>query len=896
MQILLFLCIINISTKAMNNLQGLTKEEAQEKLKEFGYNQIEETNKVSAWQIILRQVKKNFILYLLTFTAISSFLLGKHLTGYVILIVMTIVVLTGFFQEYKAEKAIGALRKMIMPVSKVIRNGREQEIPSEEIVPGDIVILRIGEKIPADCLIIDESNLKTNESVLTGESIDVKKTVASSSEQFSDENLVFMGTFVVSGKCKVKVLHTGMNTKFGKIAGMISATEKTLPLQNKVNNISKFMVVIGIFAAVTTGLVLFSRAEIITADVVIGILIIVIALSVSSFPEGFPVVLITTLAAGVNRMAKQNVIVNRMSIIETLGETSVICSDKTGTLTKGEMTVRKIYTEGKYFDVDGVGYEINGDIQFDGQKTNVTKHKSLQNLIKCSIICNDSNIEKLDNENSYKVIGTATEGALLILAAKLDIFKENFSEPRIEEIPFDSQRKMMSVLYEENNEKNVYAKGAPEVILKLCTHIQTEKGIEKLTQEKINELLNINHKFTTESLRSLALAYKPNHSNTYSEDEFIFLGFTGMEDPPREEVKEAIIQCKESGIKVKMITGDSRETAVSIAKEIGITGDILTGYELDNLTDEELVKIVMTTSIFVRVKPEDKLRIVKALKANNEIVTMTGDGVNDAPALKEAHIGVAMGINGTDVSRSVADITLRDDNFATIVAAIKEGRTIFNNIRKFVTYQLSCNLSDIFILFIGMIVAPFLGWYTPIITALQILFMNIVTDNMPAITLGFNKSSKDIMQERPRKNTQILTKEFITIILLNGITMGMVAFIVIYYSFNVFKFPPEVARTTALISMIFVQIANAYNFRSFRYRVLNKGLFVNKYLFLASILSVIASILIVYVPALRAMFETTPLGIESWLIAIAASAFIIIASDIVKTINNKTHVLLHHVH
>lgn len=884
---------------------GLTAEEASKKLQEFGPNEIRETNKVSPLRILFRQIEKNFIIYLLSVTAIISFLLDKGITGYVIVLVIAIVIITGFIQEYKAEKAISALRQMIMPVSRVLRNGKEQEIPSSELVPDDLIILRTGEKIPADSLILDESNLRTNESILTGESADVKKSQASSETKYTDENIVFMGSYVVNGKCTARILHTGMNTKFGKIAGMISSAEKSLPLQAKVNNISKYMAVVGISTAVLTGIVLITRAESLNPEVLVSIMLIVIALCVSSFPEGFPVVLTTTLAAGVNRMARQNAVVNRMSIIETLGETSVICTDKTGTITKGEMTVKRIFSGGSHFEVTGTGYEIDGEIQSNGQKVTPTKDSSLNFLIKIATLCSDTLIEDTGDEKTYKVMGTSTEGALLILAAKTGVFKEDFKFRRTEEMPFDSTRKMMSTAYQEDKKNIVYAKGAPEVLLNKCTHIQTSTGVEKLTDASKNEILKINDEMTRSALRGLAFAYKENNSGSsnYTEEDLTFVGLTGMEDPPREEVKEAIELCIESGIKVKMITGDNPATAMAIAEQIGLIGplrqgevkakEVLEGYQLSNMTDDELVKIAPSITIFSRVQPEHKLRIVRALKANGEIVTMTGDGVNDAPALKEAHIGVAMGINGTDVSRSVADITLKDDNFATIVIAIKEGRTIFNNIRKFVTYQLSCNLADIYILFIGMIVAPSLGWFVPIITALQILFMNIVTDNMPAITLGFNPTSKDIMKERPRKNAQILTSDFIHLIALNGISMGVIAFCITYVSFNIMNFNPEVARTTVLVGMILMQIANAYNFRSFRYKVLNRGIFVNKYLVAASSASIFATLLIIYTP-LGILFETTPLGVESWIIALAAPLTILALFDIFKTINNRTHFFLSH--
>lgn len=864
---------------------GLTTAQAQQKLEEYGSNELQDIHKTSVLDILFRQVRSNFVLYLLTVTAVMSFFLGEALTTYVIIGVILIVVATGFIQEYKAEQAISALKKMIMPITRVIRDGKETEIPSSEIVPDDIIVLRVGEKIPADCLVVEQSNLRVNESVLTGESADIKKLVVAGGT-YTEENLIFMGSFVVAGRCIAKVLQTGMSTRFGKIAGMISAAEKRLPLHDKINRISMYMVIIGLAAAILTGIVLFLRADALTAEVIIGIAIIVIALCVSSFPEGFPVVLTATLAHGVNRMAKQNAVINRMSIIETLGETSVICTDKTGTLTKGEMTIKKMFLDGELYDVSGVGYEAEGVITKDNKAVDLSSHHAFTGLLKCAVLCNDSNIERLGTDSEYKVIGSSTEGSLLILGAKLQVFKENFNGKRIEEMPFDSQRKMMSILYSEGRNKLVLVKGAPEVVLKKCTHILTARGTEKLSAEDHKAIITTNHQLTTSSFRSLALAYKHSRDDVYTEDELVFLGLVGMEDPPREEVAEAIAQCLQSGIKVKMITGDHRETALAIASEIGIKGEVLTGEEMDKLSDSELIQRVNSIGIFARVKPEDKLRIVQALKANGEIVTMTGDGVNDAPALKEAHIGVAMGINGTDVSRSVADMTLKDDNFATIVLAIKEGRTIFNNIRKFVVYELSCSTSDIFILFSGMVVAPFLGWYTPIITALQILFMNIVTDNIPAMTLGFNPTSKDIMHEHPRKNAQILTAGFFWLMILNGILMGLICFALAYLSFNILDMTDETARTTVFVGMILIQLANAFNFRSFRYLVLTRSLFINKYLFMASLFSIIATIVILYTP-LNTVFDTVPLGLTSWVLAIAAGLSIIVLVDIQKMLYNK---------
>jgi Ca2+-transporting ATPase len=874
---------------------GLTNTEVKVKLRQYGLNEIQDTNKTSVWKVLFRQIRSNFVIYLLVLTAIVSILIGKSITAYVISLVIGIVVFTGFIQEYKAEKAINALKQMIMPISRIIRNGKEQEVPSKEIVPGDIILLRTGEKVPADCIVLDANELKLNESILTGESQDVSKVPTKDERNASEESLLYMGSFVANGKCIAKVIHTGMNTKFGKIASMISKAEKKLPLQEKVNKISKYMIVVGLTSSIVTGLILLLRADTINSDVLINVLILVIALSVSSFPEGFPVVLTSTLAMGVNRMARQNAVVNRMSIIETLGETTVICSDKTGTLTTGEMTVKKIATFGNVYDVTGVGYEAKGEIKEKGVRINVEKHIPLHYLLTTAVLCNDSNIERLGDDALYKVAGTSTEGALLILGAKNHIFKEDFNEERTEEIPFNSDRKMMSISYRDHHEHIVHAKGAPEIILQKCTHIQTDSGITPLTELEKKQIISINNEMTSAAFRTLAFAYKidKNHHENYTENNLVYLGLVAMEDPPREEAREAIKLCKHGGIKVKMITGDNKETAQAIANQIDIKGAAIDGKNLDYLSDEELKKQVNNIAIFARVKPEHKLRIVKALKDNGEIVTMTGDGVNDAPALKEAHIGVAMGKNGTDVSRSVADITLKDDNFATIVVAIKEGRTIFNNIRKFITYQLSCNLSDIIVLFFGVLLGPLFGWYVPVITALQVLFMNIATDNIPAITLGFTPSSMDIMKEKPRKKAELLSGELIRVIIFNGSSMAAISIGVLFFTYNVINHNPDVARTTALVSMIIMQIANAFNFRSFRFRAINTGVFINKFLVYASVISLIATFGVVYTP-LRHIFETTPIEFESWIIAIFSGITILFIVDIFKIVNNKTHFLLQH--
>jgi len=869
----------------MKYLEGLSLKEAEKKLKEVGFNEIKEISKISIFKILFRQIKGNLIFYLLFVAMLLSFFVGKSITGYTILGIIFIVIGIGFFQEYKAEKAISALKKMITPISIVIRDGKEMEIPSREIVPGDIIILRTGEKIPADCLILDAKELKINEAILTGESAEINKFGTKDINNFKKENQLFMGTLILNGRCVAKVLKTGMKTEFGKIAGMISTAEKELPLQKKVNVIAKYMVFIAITVALLTGVIMLLRSSPINSELLIEVLIVAIALSVSAFPEGLPVVLITTLASGAYRMAQKNAIVNRMSIIETLGETTVICSDKTGTITTGEMTVKKIFCDNKLFDVSGAGYEATGDFTCNGEKLNMKKELSLNLLLKTGTLCNDSKIERKGTDNEYNMRGTPTEAALLIASAKAGIFKDDLRFIRIKEIPFNSERKIMSVEIKNKNETYVYSKGALEILLEKCKFIQRNDGVFSLREKDKKLILKMNEELASKPLRTLGLAYKKISSNKSNlEEDLIFLGLVGMEDPPRLEVKEAIKTCYEAGINVKIITGDNKETAISIAKQIGIKkGDILEGYELDKMSDAKLVKAVQSTVVFARVRPEHKLRIVKALKENGEIVTMTGDGVNDAPALKEAHIGVAMGIGGTDVTREVADLTLKDDNFNTIVSAVKEGRTVFNNIQKFTTYQLSCNFAELFIIFFGIA----FGLPLPLL-ALQILLMNIVTDNLPAITLGFNPSSQDLMDSPPRRKSKILDKRLISLIAIAGAVMGVITLGIFYLSLNILNQELPVARTTALITLILFEIANAFNFRSFRKRVLNRSIFTNKYLAYASMISIIIAILVIYTP-LNKIFGTTPLGWINILIAILASFIIIFVFDFLKMRKGDLH-------
>ncbi|MDD5086802.1 MAG: cation-transporting P-type ATPase [Candidatus Nanoarchaeia archaeon] len=874
---------------AKKTIEGLTEKEAKKRLEQYGFNEIRDIGKTSLFTILLRQVKNNFIVYLLLFAMLVSFFVGKSVTAYVILVVILVVIATGFLQEYKAEKSIEKLKEMVMPVTIVFREGAEKEIPTRQLVPGDVISLRNGEKIPADCVILSEKNLLVNEAVLTGESDDIKKSATRNIKKASKENQLFAGSFIVDGKCTAKVVSTGMKTSFGKIAGMISTAEKQLPLQKKVNLISKYMALIAVVMDSLTGIIILFQSEVSEMDWV-GLMTLIIAMCVSAFPEGFPVVLTTTLSAGSLRMARKNAIVNRMSIIETLGETTIICTDKTGTITKGEMTVKKIFLDNKTVDVTGVGYEGNGNFLKNKARIDPLKNKNMNLILKAAVQCNDSSIKRTGEDKIFQILGTPTEAALLVMASKADVYKEDF-DPRIDEIPFSSERKMMSVLCKERGKKIVYTKGALEYILEKCTHIQKNNGVFRLLEKDKKKILKEKKKMASSAFRTLSFAYKETRDSGIKEDGFVFLGFVGMEDPPREGIKDALLKCKRAGIKIKMITGDDKETALSIAKQIGLnSGKIIEGYEIDNLSDKEFFRKIKNTVIFSRVKPEHKLRIVRALIEHGEIVTMTGDGVNDAPALKEAHIGVAMGKNGTDVSRSVADLTLKDDNFVTLVDAIKEGRTIFNNIRKFVTYQLSCNYSELMILFFGVLLIPFFGWPFPLLLALQILFMNIVTDNLPAITLGLNKSSEDIMDAKPRKDTNLLNKEFVKLLVFVGTLMTVFVLATFYFAFNYLGQSVEDARTTALLTLIILEVVGAFNFRSFRKTTLNRSPFVNLYLVIASAVSLIATVAIIYTP-LNQVFETVPIPLIDWIIAIGFGFLLSLILDILKKVNYRAKFL-----
>lgn len=864
--------------------KGLTEEQAKEALAKFGPNVIVQKSKNPWYSILLRQVKGNFIFYLLTFAALISFLVGKSVTGYVIVSVIVLVVSVGFFLEFKAEKALEALKKLVDDKTEVMRDGKKQLVSASLLVPDDIIFLKTGDKIPADCILLEANDLSLNESALTGESVEVEKTAPLGTE-YSEKHQIFMGTFVVRGNCVAVVSKTGMDTRFGSIAGMISEAEKTIPLQNKINHISKYMITVSLVFSFLTGTLLFMRASSFEAEVVIGIITVVIALSVSAVPEGLPVVLVTTLASGAMRMAKKNAVVNRMGVIGTIGETTVICSDKTGTITAGEMTVKKIALPQTLLDVSGSGYKNEGKVEWKNASDQKKYKSDLMALVKAGLICNDSSFSS--GGSGIMTMGSPTELSLIALGSKCGVEKEDLKTERVSEKPFSSSRKMMSV---QTKDKMVYAKGALEVLLPLCSKVLVEGKERPFTAQEKDSILEQNKQLNDQAYRTLAIVCKTSEkAGSYKETDFVFLGLVGIEDPPRAGVREAIEVCKKAHVKVIMITGDNKDTASAIARQIGLTGEVLEGRELDKISDKELKQTVQDVAIFARVRPEHKVRIVKALKANGELVAMTGDGVNDAPALKESHVGIAMGINGTDVSRSVADITLKDDNFVTIVEAIKQGRGIFENIQTFVGYQLSCNLSQLTILFIGVLVGPIFGWQIPLLVALQILLVNLVTDNIPAITLGLIPASDSVLNRKPTRSG-LMTKQLVVFILSIGILTALVTLCAYYYAHDIMGSSHEQARSVAFVTFIVAAILNAISFRSLNQSIVFAFTKENALLFLASGVSLFATLLVVYTP-INTIFETKPLTLQEWGYVGIGALTVTVLFELVKLISKATQTI-----
>jgi len=856
---------IEVVFKELNTRkEGLAEKEAEARLKKYGYNEIKEAKKISPIKIFLQQFN-SAVVYILIAALIISLFIGERIDAIVIGVILILNALFGFYQEYRAEKSIEALKKLASLKATVIRQGKEKEIDAKLLVPGDIIKLTEGDKIPADSRVFELANLQTQEATLTGESTPVKKELKILPEKtvLADRiNMIFSGTIITSGKGKAIVTGTGMSSEFGKIAKLIEETEpEKTPLQKKLNQLGKWLGILTVIVSVIVFL-----GGILKGGDITEFFIIAVALAVAAIPEGLPAVVTIGLSIGSRRMVKRNALIRKLPSVETLGSTTVICSDKTGTLTKNEMTVKKIYTNGKIIDATGSGYDKKGEFLFNDKKIDT---KEIELLLKIGALNNDASL------TDGNVIGDPTEASLIVSAAKAGLKKEDLEKKhkRIDEIPFSSERKIMTTIHNFNSERLAFVKGAPEVVLKLCNSIYENGKIKKLTEKKKQEILQINQEFGNNALRVLGFAFKTVMSKDRIEKNLTFVGLQGMIDPPREEVKEAIRKCNKAGIKVIMITGDHEITARAIGKEIGLEGKSMTGQELEKIKDLE--KIVEDIVIYARVNPEHKIKIVDALKKKGHIVAMTGDGVNDAPALKKADIGIGMGITGTDVSKEASDMILTDDNFTSIVNAVEEGRGIYDNIKKFVEYLLSSNLGEILTLFIAIM----LGFPLPLI-AIMILWINLVTDGLPALALSVDPSDPNIMERKPRNpKEKIISNPIIVRMFIVGITM-MIGTLVVFKIYN-----PEqnlvYAQTMAFSTLMLYQMFNVLNCRSESNSLFKIGIFTNMKLWGAILISILMQILVIHSP-LSTFFKTVPLTLMDWVYVVLVSSTVLIVVEIYK--------------
>jgi Ca2+-transporting ATPase len=857
---------------------GLTDNEARERLLQYGPNDLERKKKTPPILVFLRQFLSPLI-YVLLVAAIISIIVEHFIDAAVILGVLLLNATVGFVQETRAERAMEALMQMAAPKARVRRGGNVKQIPAREIVPGDILLLETGDRVPADARLIEVSNLKVNEAALTGESMPVDKhtEVLGEAVTVADrKNQLYMGTIATYGRATAMAVRTGMSTEIGKIATAIQdiKPEKT-PLQKNVSKLSQY--ILAIFLGVC-GLL-----------VVVGVLqglgwlevfLLAVAAAVSAIPEGLPAVVTVVLAAGMRIMAHRNAIIRKLVAVETLGSATVICSDKTGTLTLNEMTVRRLYVDGQWIEVTGEGYEPWGEFRSHGQIVNPESEQALTLHLRIGALCNDA---LLTCEHEFcSIYGDPTEGALVVAAAKTGMNKEKLEKtfPRLDEIPFQSEKQYMATLHPQDGGRAVYVKGSVERVLSLSKYLLKGDGIAPMTEDDVQAIMQANSTMAKEAMRVIATAYVdlPREFEELREedirDNLVFVGLAGMADPPREEAKEAIRLCKQAGIKVMMITGDHKVTAESIAHQLDLPpGKALTGAELQEMSDEELSRQVEDVSVFARIEPLHKLRIVNALKSHGHVVAMTGDGVNDAPALKAAGIGIAMGITGTDVAREASDMTLTDDNFASVVAAVEEGRAIFNRLRNVIFFLLSTNLGELLallltILFIGK--APLL--------AVQIIWINLMTDTTVAIPLGLEPKFGDELKQSPRHpKTGLIFPGLLLRIGFLATLMGVGVFLI--FNWAQARMSLEEARTLAFCSMVAFEWFRGFNARSDEYTVFRLGVFRNRWLLMAIATAIALQLAVVYVPFLQVAFSTVPLGIDKWGIAILAGGTLFIIEE-----------------
>ncbi|WP_423231058.1 calcium-translocating P-type ATPase, PMCA-type [Clostridium magnum] len=832
---------------------GLTQVEAARRLKKHGPNRLENKKKISPVKIFLAQFNDFIVWVLIAATLISGFI-GEKADAITILVIVIMNAILGFIQEYKTEKSLEALKELAAPTAKVIRDENIKVINAEEIVIGDLLVLESGDRVPADCMLVEDSNFMVDESLLTGESVGVEKSSK------KKDSSAYMGTIVLTGKGKARVVQTGMNTEMGKIAGMLQSIEnERSPLKEKLNSLGKVLVVICIVICTIVTLTGIWRGEDRYEMFLLGV-----SLAVAAIPEGLAAIVTVALALGVSRMLKRNALVRKLPAVETLGCTSIICSDKTGTLTENKMAVKAMYFNGRVFNVD--------------------KDQVPENLLlkKAFTYCNDCNFDFQESNISKSLFGDPTETALIkaFFIENTDLKKFLDVSRRVYDIPFDSDRKMMSVVMKEGGKETCYVKGAPERVINRSKYILDQGQVKLLTSDYKQRVLKAVETMSFNALRCIAGAYKEQNiiKGKGLEDNLIFIGIAGIIDPPRKEVKDAVLKCRMAGIRPVMITGDHKNTAFAIGKDLDICksqSEVITGEELDGLSDKQLASRVSELSIFARVSPNHKLRIVKAFKTKNKIVAMTGDGVNDAPAVKEADIGISMGVSGTDVTKEASSMILLDDNFATIVSAVEEGRVIYDNIRKFIRYLLSCNLGEVLTMFL----ASLLYLDTPLLP-IQILLVNLVTDGLPAMALGVDPADGHIMSGKPRpKNESIFARGLSEKIIVRGSLIGactVLAFLVgRYYGFEL-----KTCRTLALCTLVMSQLIHVFECRSERHSIFEIKLFTNPYLVGAVAISITMILCVLYIPFMQGVFHTTALGIGQWGIVLFFSGIIALINSL----------------
>ena len=856
---------------------GLSGDEAARRLDESGPNELDTTQGTSPWQLLLDQVKNVMILILLIAVGLSIGL-GQGTEAIVIAVIVLFAVLLGFAQEYRAERAIEALREMAAPTATVLRDGEPEDVLAREIVPGDVMLLEAGDRAPADGRLIEVVSLQVEEAALTGESLPVEKQTAALPEgdvPVGDRlNMVYSGTTVTYGHGRALAVATGMRTEFGGIAQLLQTVERAkTPLQlslDKVGMALARIAVVVVLLVVALGLV--------RGQPLLEMLIFGVALAVAVVPEALPAVITISLTLAAQRMVKRNALIRRLPATETLGSVSVIASDKTGTLTKDEMTARKAYAAGEVLDVSGAGYAPEGEFTRDGSPAELSP--AMTETLRAATLASDAQVIRDEAEGQWRIRGDPTEGALVVAAAKAGLRKAELDAelPRVGEIPFSSETKRFTTLHETPDGVVAYAKGAPEVILASCSRVLTADGEKALEEGDRESVLGTAQELAGEALRVLAVARRPGATVETAEEEMTFLGLVGMIDPPRPEVKDAVRTCREAGIKPVMITGDHPVTAEAIARELGLLTDgrVVTGAELEAMDDAELERDVEDIEVYARVSPAHKLRVVTAFQARGHSVAMTGDGVNDAPALKKADIGIAMGITGTDVTKEAAAMTLTDDNFASIVAAVEEGRGVFGNIKKYLMYLLAANLGEICLL-LG---ASLLGRPLPL-SAVQILYVNLATDGLPALALSVDPRERDLMRRPPRdRDTGIFTRPVIALIVTGGIASGIITFGLFLWALSTDRVLAE-AMTMVFATLVLIEFFKAFSYRSDRHSVLSRP-FANKWLNLAILWELTLLVLVVNVPFLQEAFGTTTLALVEWMLVTGLAFLIIPVLEVAK--------------